>query len=94
MWCVAGSLFPPRAVTGSDVVNVYDKDLCRVWPLRHRYEVTEGGITSGYYTPEDDVFANGDEKPDNKCYCPNEECPPDGIQNIAPCQFSKNLFFK
>ncbi|XP_046660020.1 scavenger receptor class B member 1 isoform X1 [Homalodisca vitripennis] len=88
-----GSLFPPRAVTGSDVVNVYDKDLCRVWPLRHRYEMSEGGITVGYYTPDDNIFRNGDEYPDNKCYCPgSEECPVDGLQNISPCQFDAPVY--
>jgi scavenger receptor class B protein 1 len=32
-----GSLFPPRALTGSDTINVYDKDLCRSIPLRYAY---------------------------------------------------------
>jgi scavenger receptor class B, member 1 len=29
-----GSLFPPKAVTKSDLLYVYDKDLCRAIPLR------------------------------------------------------------
>jgi len=88
-----GSLFPPRVVTGSDTVHVYDKDLCRVWPLRHRHEVDEGGITAGYYTPDDSVFQSGDDNPDNKCFCPGkDQCPPEGLQNISPCQFDAPVY--
>lgn len=87
---VAGSLFPPRDVTKSDVVHVYDKDLCRVWPLRYRTEVTENGIPAGYYTPDDNIF-NSEDNEDNMCFCPvQDDCPPKGLQNISPCQFGKH----
>lgn len=87
-----GSLFPPRDVTKSDIVHVYDKDLCRVWPLRYRKEVKENGIPAGYYTPEDNLFDN-EENEDNMCYCPGtEECPPKGLQNISPCHFDAPVY--
>lgn len=38
-----GSFFPPRSVTGSDVVHVYDKDLCRNLPLVYRKPVIKDG---------------------------------------------------
>jgi len=30
-----GSLFPPKSITKSDLLYVYDKDLCRAIPLRY-----------------------------------------------------------
>lgn len=83
-----GSFFPPRAFTNSDVVHVYDKDLCRIWPLRYRHDTEKNGVNVGYYTPDDDIFQPGELHSDNKCYCPgNIPCPPKGLQNISPCQF-------
>ena len=38
-----GSFFPPRDVTHSDVVHVYDKDLCRSLPLVYRKPVVKDG---------------------------------------------------
>ncbi|XP_075230512.1 scavenger receptor class B member debris buster isoform X2 [Lycorma delicatula] len=88
-----GSLFPPRDLTHSDIVHVYDKDLCRIWPLRYRYNVEKEGITAGYYSPDDDIFENGEKKTENKCYCPGRgECPPKGLQNISPCQFNAPVY--
>lgn len=88
-----GSFFPPRDVTKSDIVHVYDKDLCRVWPLRYRKEVVENGIPAGYYTPDDNIFETSDKNEDNVCFCQGpEECPPKGLQNISPCQFDAPVY--
>ena len=38
-----GSFFPPRAFTNSNVVYVYDKDLCRILPLEYVKPVTKDG---------------------------------------------------
>jgi hypothetical protein len=87
-----GSFFPPREVTKSDVVHVWDKDLCRSWALRYRGETVKYGIPAGYYTPDDDMFTSGDKYPPNKCFCQGDEpCPPDGFQNISPCQFGMSF---
>ncbi|KAK3926482.1 Scavenger receptor class B member 1 [Frankliniella fusca] len=89
-----GSVWPPRAVTGSDTVAVYDKDLCRVLPLQRRGSSTENGILSDYYTPADDAFTPT--TPENICFCENpdspESCPPKGLQNIAPCQYEAPVY--
>lgn len=42
-----GSFFPPREVTNSDVVYIYDKDLCRSLPLVYRHPVEKDG--EGYF---------------------------------------------
>lgn len=47
------------------------------------------GIQTGLYTPPPSTFESADINPDNKCYYPGEKCPPRGLQNISPCQYSK-----
>ncbi|XP_071441535.1 scavenger receptor class B member 1-like [Hetaerina americana] len=89
-----GSFFPPRHFTQEDVVNVWDKDLCRVLPLQFRGTGAKEGISVGHYTPPDDVFADPSVRPENGCFCPGEngECPPSGLQNIAPCQYEAPVY--
>lgn len=41
-----GSFFPPRDITKSDRVYVYDKDLCRVIPLQYKKPVEKDGKLS------------------------------------------------
>ncbi|CAG2063021.1 unnamed protein product, partial [Timema podura] len=86
-----GSFFPPRDLTHEDIVHVYDKDLCRILPLQFQSMTEKDGIKAGLYTPPDDVFELPDKQPDNKCFCPGQECqcPPRGLQNISPCQFDE-----
>jgi scavenger receptor class B, member 1 len=38
-----GSFFPPRELTKSDRVYVYDKDLCRILPLQYVEPVVKDG---------------------------------------------------
>ncbi|CAH2056079.1 unnamed protein product, partial [Iphiclides podalirius] len=87
-----GSFFPPRSVTKSDTVYVYDKDLCRIMPLKYRREIYKDGIQAGVYTPSSSTFECADINPDNKCYCEGEQCPPRGLQNISPCQYNAPVF--
>lgn len=88
-----GSFFPPRYFTKSDVVHVYDKDLCRVLPLRYAGPVAKDGIEAGLYVPPDNVFDAPESNPDNTCFCPAEDgsCPEKGLQNISPCQFGESV---
>ncbi|XP_017756688.1 PREDICTED: scavenger receptor class B member 1 [Eufriesea mexicana] len=90
-----GSFFPPRDKTGSDIVHVWDKDLCRTLPLKYRGPTEKSGIKADLYTPPDDVFRRPDENaPENKCFCSDDmsTCPSDGLQNISPCQYSAPVY--
>ncbi|XP_061727775.1 scavenger receptor class B member 1 [Cydia pomonella] len=87
-----GSFFPPRAVTKSDLVHVYDKDICRILPLQYRRDIYKDGIQTGLYTPPASTFESADVNPDNRCYCQGEKCPPRGLQNISPCQYSAPVY--
>ncbi|KAK6644994.1 hypothetical protein RUM43_001270 [Polyplax serrata] len=89
-----GSFFPPRDFTKSDIVHVYDKDLCRILPLKYRGDVSKFGVTAGLYTPSEDALETAQKNVDNKCYCPDvgSYCPPKGLQNINPCHFEAPVF--
>lgn len=88
-----GSFFPPRAFTKKDMIYLYDKDLCRIFPMQYRGPVVKHGIKADIYTPPDNIFETVDVNPDNKCYCEgNEFCPPKGLQNISPCQFDAPVY--
>lgn len=41
-----GSFFPPREITNADIVYVYDKDLCRIIPLKYSEPVVKDGKDS------------------------------------------------
>lgn len=77
-------------------MNVYDKDLCRVLPLKYRGPSAKLGIKADLYTPTDNVFDPPSEAtPDNECFCPDDpdSCPPKGLQNISPCQYGNFQVF-
>ncbi|XP_066149330.1 lysosome membrane protein 2 isoform X1 [Euwallacea fornicatus] len=88
-----GSFFPPRYYTKKDVIYLYDKDICRTFPMQFRESGQKHDIAYDLYTPTDNMFESVKNNPDNKCYCPgNEYCPPKGLQNISPCQYDAPVY--
>ncbi|XP_048487843.1 scavenger receptor class B member 1 isoform X2 [Plutella xylostella] len=84
-----GSIFPPH-ISMNDTVHVYDKDLCRLLPLKFLREVESSAGVSGYrFTPPEDVFADSEA---NKCYCPaGPPCAPNGLFNVSLCQYDSPI---
>ncbi|XP_046743031.1 scavenger receptor class B member 1 isoform X1 [Diprion similis] len=90
-----GSFFPPRDTTGSDIVHLWDKDICRILPLQYRGPADKTGIRADLYTPTDTIFdPPSEETPDNECFCQDEpeNCPVRGLQNISPCQYTAPVY--
>ncbi|XP_038219846.1 scavenger receptor class B member 1 [Zerene cesonia] len=87
-----GSFFPPRSITKADTVYIYDKDLCRILPMKYRKDVYKNGIQVGLYTPPESTLENVEANPENKCFCETEKCPPRGLQNISPCQYNAPVY--
>ncbi|XP_012230409.1 scavenger receptor class B member 1 [Linepithema humile] len=91
-----GSFFPPRELTGSDIVHIWDKDLCRTMPLQYRGPVEKTGIKADLYTPPDALFGRPNETApmENECFCTDgiATCPPQGLQDISPCQYSAPVY--
>ncbi|XP_030558451.1 scavenger receptor class B member 1 isoform X1 [Drosophila novamexicana] len=88
-----GSIFPPH-ITKDRVLEVYDKDLCRLLPLVFEQEVMTSNEVPGYrFTPPEWVFADVDSHPDNMCYCPagKPSCSPNGLFNVSLCQYDSPI---
>lgn len=83
-----GSIFPPH-ITKNTTLYVYDKDMCRLLPLRFLREVVTNGGVNGYrFTPPENVFAEVSQNPENDCFCPNgPPCSPHGLMNVSFCQY-------
>ncbi|KAL1117907.1 hypothetical protein AAG570_004220, partial [Ranatra chinensis] len=83
-----GSIFPPH-ITHNTTLYVFDKDMCRLLPLRFKEEVKAPGDVHGYrFSPPEDVFAEIDKNPDNDCFCPSgPPCAPHGLMNVSLCQY-------
>lgn len=85
-----GSVFPPPEITKKDVIRIFDKDICRILPLKFQHKTSKDGIQADYYAPPKSVFAYGDDHPENNCFCPEDiACPVDGLQDISACQYGK-----
>ncbi|XP_059061330.1 scavenger receptor class B member 1 isoform X3 [Achroia grisella] len=84
-----GSIFPPH-ITKNDTLRVYDKDLCRLLPLKYLEDVeTSAGVEGYRFTPPEDVFA-ADEH--NRCFCPaGPPCAPNGLFNVSLCQYDSPI---
>uniref|UniRef100_A0A1B6ES61 Scavenger receptor class B member 1 n=1 Tax=Cuerna arida TaxID=1464854 RepID=A0A1B6ES61_9HEMI len=89
-----GSIFPPH-ITKNDTIYVYDKDICRLLPLKFLEEIRTNGTNSvvGYrFTPPLDVFADIEHNPDNMCFCPSgPPCAPHGLFNVSLCQYDSPI---
>ena len=87
-----GSIFPPH-ITRNDTLYVYDKDMCRLLPLRYLRDIVTDANVHGYrFTPPENVFASPDKNPDNECFCPSESpCAPNGLFNVSFCQYDSPI---
>ncbi|CAG9800444.1 unnamed protein product [Chironomus riparius] len=85
-----GSFFPPRDITKSDRVYVYDKDLCRVIPLDYVKPVVKDGISADLYQLPRDAY--GGSNKDNMCFNEEDYAAEDGLQNISPCQYGAPVY--
>ncbi|XP_026317403.1 scavenger receptor class B member 1 isoform X2 [Hyposmocoma kahamanoa] len=84
-----GSIFPPH-ITRNDTLSVYDKDLCRLLPLKYLTDVESSAGVEGYrFTPPENVFANDEH---NRCFCPaGPPCAPNGLFNVSLCQYDSPI---
>ncbi|XP_055708763.1 lysosome membrane protein 2 [Phlebotomus papatasi] len=87
-----GSLFPPREITGSDIVYVYDKDICRTLPLIYRGPVGKDGLDADLYTMPEDVYGDAKSNSNNSCFDTEEYAATRGLQNISPCQYGAPVY--
>jgi len=85
-----GFVFKPN-LKKTDIVRVFNRDLCRSIPLEFSEEfVDPNGLTGYRFVPPSNVFGTPDQNKDNACFCknPNGACDtPSGVFNVSICQF-------
>merc|ERR1711935_54489 len=85
-----GFVFRPN-LEKTDIIRVFNRDLCRSIPLKFSEEFTDPNGIPGYrFVPPSDVFASPDINKANACFCdnPNGVCDtPSGAFDVSKCQF-------
>ncbi|XP_060656552.1 lysosome membrane protein 2 isoform X2 [Drosophila nasuta] len=87
-----GSFFPPRDITKSDVVHIYDKDLCRIIPLKYVESVEKDGLKADLFRLPNNSYGDSANNPENKCYDASDYDAVRGLQNISPCQYGAPVY--
>lgn len=87
-----GSFFPPRAYTNSNVVYVYDKDLCRIMPLEYVKSIVKDGIDADLYELPENTYGDSQNNENNSCYDTHDYRAVKGLQNISPCQYGAPVY--
>lgn len=87
-----GSFFPPRDITKADMLYVYDKDLCRVIPLKYEKGVKKDGINADLYKLPENSYGDAAGNPENECYNTRDYDAIKGLQNISPCQYGAPVY--
>nr|XP_022899774.1 lysosome membrane protein 2-like isoform X2 [Onthophagus taurus]XP_022899775.1 lysosome membrane protein 2-like isoform X2 [Onthophagus taurus] len=87
-----GSIFPPH-ITQNTTLYLYDKDLCRLLPLKFKEEIEGPNKVQAYrFSPAKNVFGTPEENPENDCFCPQgPPCSPSGFFNVSLCQFDSPI---
>ncbi|XP_016966731.1 lysosome membrane protein 2 isoform X3 [Drosophila biarmipes] len=87
-----GSFFPPRELTKSEMVHIYDKDLCRIIPLKYVESLEKDGIAADLFRLPNNSYGDSAHNPENKCYDSSDYEPIQGLQNISPCQYGAPVY--
>lgn len=81
-----GSQFPPTTLNRKSKLFVYNKDLCRRFPLIYKEDIeVVPGVTAFRFQAPRNVFDTPITNPDNDCYYTSKKCPPSGVFNSSPC---------
>ncbi|XP_059474632.1 protein croquemort-like [Neocloeon triangulifer] len=89
-----GELWPP--IRDTDDKDLFTTDLCRPMRMEYSGKVTRQGIEGNYYTVGQKTLDNGQNFPENKCFCGGpdeaESCLPAGAMNVSRCKFGAPAF--
>ena len=82
---VSASDFQPPLQEGPfSSIKIFVGDICRSLELPFDKTVIKHGVKAYRYAANSNLF-NYTVK-NNRCYCNNNACPPDGVADISPCQ--------
>ncbi|CAH0602037.1 unnamed protein product [Chrysodeixis includens] len=74
-------------VTKNESILFYRKSLCRAAPLIPVDEGVKSGLKGYKYTFPENMMDNGKYIEENKCFCRNGNCLPDGLIDVTDCYY-------
>ncbi|XP_013146636.1 PREDICTED: scavenger receptor class B member 1-like isoform X2 [Papilio polytes] len=74
-------------VSANQTILFYRKSLCRAAPLIPVAEGTKGGLKGYMYTFPEHMLDNGKNIEENKCFCRNGKCLPEGLIDVTDCYY-------
>lgn len=74
-------------VTKNETLLFYRKSLCRAAPLIPSEEGVRSGIRGVKYVFPEHMLDNGKYNEENKCFCRNGKCLPEGLIDVADCYY-------
>ncbi|XP_073965150.1 scavenger receptor class B member 1-like [Choristoneura fumiferana] len=74
-------------VTRNESLLFFRKSLCRAAPLVSVKEGVKSGLKAYMYTFPEHLFDNGKHTPENKCFCRNDRCLPEGLIDVTDCYY-------
>ncbi|XP_048003958.1 scavenger receptor class B member 1-like isoform X1 [Leguminivora glycinivorella] len=74
-------------VTRNESLLFFRKSLCRAAPLIPVEEGVKSGLKAYMYTFPEHLFDNGKHIPENKCFCRNGNCLPEGLIDVTECYY-------
>lgn len=86
----AGEFFPP--FLGKNNISLFVTDVCRTLVLNYKEESEFKGVPAYRYWGDRTMFDNATTRPDNWCFCPTGDCPPNGAIDISPCKYGAPAF--
>ncbi|XP_028172674.1 lysosome membrane protein 2-like [Ostrinia furnacalis] len=75
------------ALGKNESILFYRKSLCRAAPLVPVKEGTRSGLKAYMYTFPEKMLDNGKYHEENKCFCRNGKCLPDGLIDVSNCYY-------
>ena len=80
----AGDLHPPFP-SSREFISIFVPEICRSLKLKEIGVDKVFSLKTKRFAVTGDIFDYDIE--DNKCYCPENDCPPKGVANISSCVF-------
>ncbi|XP_042237644.1 scavenger receptor class B member 1-like isoform X1 [Homarus americanus] len=80
-------------ISKSDMLYIFNGQLCRSLPLVYNSTVTNHGLEAYRFVHPDNIFNYGHANPENHCFCGKGGCPSRGILDMKPCYFGASIGF-
>ncbi|KAK9507969.1 hypothetical protein O3M35_007725 [Rhynocoris fuscipes] len=87
----SGELWPIDAASRKSV-KIFANDICSSLILKQDGTSAMYGVKGSRFSADKNVFDNGENIPDNSCYCTKKPCPATGARDISKCRYGAPAF--